>query len=234
MIALFNIFILKKKLTSKLVIETFTNIDIEYTSNQSFKVFPEIFKKIPFFYPTDIIAGLTPYMMIQSQSSNFQEITTNILSKSNYFVLDFLENLNTYIYENFKREYREFGYPNSPETTLNIKKGSCRDLAVLMIEICRSIGIASRFVSGYYYDETVQNNIGELHAWAEFYIPGCGWIGYDPSYNITINHHHIPICASYSYQNCLPLTGTYLGSAKSNLDTNVSISTIFTESKINN
>ncbi len=90
------------------------------------------------------------------------------------------------------------------------KEGSCRDLAVLFIETCRSVGIAARFVSGYH---TVQPWQGarQLHAWAEIFLPGAGWRGYDPSQGLAVADQHIAIAAGATPQLAAPVTGSFRG-----------------------
>ena len=73
--------------------------------------------------------------------------------------------------------------------------GSCRDYAVLFMEVCRAMGIPARFVSGYQEGDTEQES-RDLHAWAEVYLPGAGWRGYDPTLGLVVSDRHIPLAAS--------------------------------------
>jgi transglutaminase-like putative cysteine protease len=87
-------------------------------------------------------------------------------------------------------------------------------LAALFIDVCRALGIAARFVSGYEESETLGvGEGGELHAWAEIYIPGAGWRGYDPSRGLAVAQSHVAVAAAATATGTAPVTGTYRGSA---------------------
>ena len=90
--------------------------------------------------------------------------------------MEFLSGLNRGLFETFRHVVRDEGPPNSAEVTLQARSGSCRDLAVLFCAICRTRGIAARFVSG--YERAAAFEEGHMHAWAEVYLPGGGWRGY--------------------------------------------------------
>ncbi len=103
----------------------------------------------------------------------------------------------------------------TPEETLQTRKGSCRDFAVLMIEATRSLGVAARFVSGYIF---VPNSGGvagggATHAWVQAYLPGAGWIDFDPTNSIVGNRNLIRVAVAWTPEQVLPLWGTYTGSA---------------------
>jgi transglutaminase-like putative cysteine protease len=113
----------------------------------------------------------------------------------------------------------------SPTHTLNTKRGSCRDFAVLMIEACRSLGIAARFVSGYIF---VPNSSGiagggATHAWMQAYLPGAGWVDFDPTNSIIGNRNLIRVAVAWTPDQVLPLWGTYDGPADAFLDMDVTV-----------
>ena len=106
------------------------------------------------------------------------------------------------------------------------RKGSCRDYAVLFSALCRALGLATRFVSGYYVGVApvdVPNQTHHLHAWVEVYLPGGGWRGYDPTQHEVVAGNHIPLAASCLPEEITPVFGSYRGSATSELITKVSI-----------
>ena len=115
----------------------------------------------------------------------------------------------------------------SPDETLQSRRGSCRDFAVLMMEATRSLGVAARFVSGYIfvpgYDTSVTSG-GATHAWMQAYLPGAGWIDFDPTNSIVGNRNLIRVAVAWSPDHVLPLWGTFMGSANSFLGMDVTVS----------
>ncbi len=101
----------------------------------------------------------------------------------------------------------------SPEKTLASRRGSCRDFAVLMMEGARSLGIAARFVSGYIFTPRSAGLTGggATHAWMQAYLPGAGWIDFDPTNSIIGNRNLIRVAVAWSPENVLPLWGTFQG-----------------------
>lgn len=116
----------------------------------------------------------------------------------------------------------------TPDETLKSQRGSCRDLAVLMMEAARSLGVASRFVSGYIYtpERSGAAGGGATHAWMQAYLPGAGWIDFDPTNSIVGNRHLIRVGVAWAPEYLLPLSGTYFGSpgACVGMDVDVSVS----------
>ena len=86
------------------------------------------------------------------------------------------------------------------------------------IHLLRNMGIASRFVSGYFYLPLEKEGF-DLHAWVEVFIPGAGWIGFDPSHGMVAGASHIPVASSAHYDNTMAVTGAVRGSASSELET---------------
>ena len=115
----------------------------------------------------------------------------------------------------------------TPEETLTRGTGTCRDFALLMIEAARSLGLAARFVSGYIFvsesvfSETVGG--GATHAWLQIYLPGAGWIDFDPTNNIIGNRNLIRVAVAWDPADALPLWGTFTGSAASFLGLDVTV-----------
>ena len=101
----------------------------------------------------------------------------------------------------------------TPDETLRSQRGSCRDLAVLMMEAVRSLGVASRFVSGYVYtpERSGLSGGGATHAWMQAYLPGAGWIDFDPTNSIIGNRNLIRVAVAWAPEYVLPLWGTYYG-----------------------
>jgi len=122
-----------------------------------------------------------------------------------------LSRLNAFIQKNFKYTRRdEFGV-QSPAKTLALNSGSCRDFATLFIEACRSWGLAARFVSGYMLCEATEAGGGSTHAWAEVYIPGAGWKGFDPTSGILTGSQHVAVAVSRHPEAATPIAGSFTG-----------------------
>jgi transglutaminase-like putative cysteine protease len=97
----------------------------------------------------------------------------------------------------------------------------------MQIQLLRHYGMAARFVSGYFYVDIAEPKY-ELHGWTEVFIPGAGWIGYDPSNGIRTSNMHFPICTSANYQHTMPVSGTVRGDATSELTTELEINMVKT------
>lgn len=111
-----------------------------------------------------------------------------------------------------------------PEETLSRMKGTCRDFVVLFAEACRSLGFAARFVSGYTQGD-LDNAENYLHAWAEVYLPGGGWRGYDPTLGLAVADQHIALTSGASPLQAAPVSGSFRGTeATATIKYNLTIS----------
>lgn len=148
-----------------------------------------------------------------------------------------LRAMNHSIQEQFTYARRTEKGVQTPEETLRCGTGSCRDFAVLMMEAARSLGVAARFVSGYIFSPsdpatpkagTVPSGIrgdGATHAWMQAYLPGAGWIDFDPTNSIVGNRNLIRVAVAWAPENVLPLWGTYAGAPSDflSMDVNVTV-----------
>ncbi len=101
------------------------------------------------------------------------------------------------------------------------RKGSCRDLSWMMIQMLRNLNLPARFVSGYSYNPGLEDH--ELHAWVEAWVTSAGWIGLEPSTGLFATEHFVPIATSYHPANTLPVQGTFRGEATSKMEADVNI-----------
>lgn len=122
-----------------------------------------------------------------------------------------LSALNCEIANHFAYQMREEEGVQSPARTLNLKSGSCRDFAALFIEASRYMGLASRFVSGYLHMPDNEMGNATTHAWAEVYLPGPGWKGFDPTSGLIIGNHHIPVAVARHPEAIPPVSGSFIG-----------------------
>lgn len=102
---------------------------------------------------------------------------------------------------------------NPPLVTLALAQGSCRDMAVLFAETARQLGFGARIVSGYMDDPTATLAADTTHAWAEVFVPGAGWISFDPTNRQVGNHNLIPVAVGLGIEQINPITGSYTGEA---------------------
>lgn len=190
--------------------------------------------KLPIDYPASMRSQLQPYLSgcwsaagIDPQAMQLaQEIYHAVDGKT----VEFLTELNQRIYQTCKYTLRETGEALPPGVTWTEKSGSCRDLAVLFMEVCRASGLAARFVSGY---EAGDPNEPErhLHAWAEVYLPGAGWRGYDPTHGLAVADTHMALVASALPKSTAPITGGLKGKARSQLSYQISILPVVAQSQ---
>jgi transglutaminase-like putative cysteine protease len=127
------------------------------------------------------------------------------------FVL--LDRMNRDIAASFSYLAREEPGVQSPGQTLAIRRGSCRDFAALFMEACRHLGLAARFVSGYLDISATSSGIASTHAWAEVYLPGPGWKGFDPTSGELTDNRHIPIAVARHPEAVPPVAGSFVGPA---------------------
>lgn len=123
----------------------------------------------------------------------------------------FLNNLMERIHNSFEYRVREEEGVQTAEDTLRLRTGSCRDFANLFIATARRCGFAARFVSGYLNTIGPSEIPGATHAWAEVYIPGGGWKGFDPTSNCVVGPDHITVAVSQNPAAVPPVAGSFIG-----------------------
>jgi len=167
--------------------------------------------KLPPTYPQPLMSLLSVYTRLDKEvSPRLDDFLKPVLLEAKNETVPFLNGLTTGIFKRFKRKERQDGSPWAPEKTLEKGRGACRDLAWLYVVACRSLGLAARFVSGYHVPFNPRKK-PELHAWAEVFLPGAGWVGFDPSLGLAVSERYIAIAASYDPALTLPTGGTFWG-----------------------
>jgi transglutaminase-like putative cysteine protease len=142
--------------------------------------------------------------------------------------LAFLDRLTRTLHERIDRHVRPSGNAREAHETLAIGSGACRDLTVLFLTACRCQGLAARFVSGYQAQAQTPDGQRHLHAWAEVFLPGTGFRGWDPMHGVRVNDGHVPLCAAPEQAATMPIEGgfSFQGAVvNSTLDHSVRIST---------
>ena len=134
--------------------------------------------------------------------------------------LDLLAAMTRAIKSDFIYAAREEEGTNPPVTTLETGRGACRDFALLMMEACRSLGLAARFVSGYLYDEALVDSAGPVvgggttHAWCAIYLPGAGWVEFDPTNGVVSGRNLIRVCMARTPEQAVPVAGGFIGGTR--------------------
>jgi transglutaminase-like putative cysteine protease len=132
-----------------------------------------------------------------------------------------LQRIGIHIQQTLSYQVREEPGVQSPAETLSRGTGSCRDFANLFMQAARHLGLASRFVSGYLYAEPSADNYGATHAWAEVFLPGAGWKGFDPTIGKIAGTDHIAVAVARLPESVPPVAGSFVGPPGANLDVGV-------------
>lgn len=169
--------------------------------------------QIPPPYSADEQRSLAPFLSAED-SSLVKALAEELREQAGREVVPFLQALATRLYESHEVVVREEGDPLPGAETLRTGVGSCRDLTVLFMDVCRHVGVAARFVSGYQEGDPDQVR-RDLHAWAGAYIPGAGWRGYDPTHGLAVADRHITLAAAATSAGAAPTTGSFRGTGAS-------------------
>ncbi len=132
-----------------------------------------------------------------------------------------LQRLCVHINQSLAYQVREEPGVQTPTDTLSCGTGSCRDFATLFMEAARHLGLATRFVSGYLFAEPSSDNYGSTHAWAEVFLPGAGWKGFDPTIGKIVGTDHIAVAVARLPESVPPIAGTFVGLPGASLDVGV-------------
>ena len=175
---------------------------------------------LPLWYREPLCAALTPYRNDTHAAESVKQYAKSIAEGAQWNTLSFLVALSRQIFQTFRQVVRPYGPPWPSDQTLSSLEGSCRDLAVLFCDVCRVMGIAARFVSGYECASADRYD-SYLHAWAEVYLPGIGWRGYDPSRGLAVSNGHVAVAAGFDPDLASPVAGWYSGGSRSQMEASV-------------
>jgi transglutaminase-like putative cysteine protease len=137
--------------------------------------------------------------------------------------LSLLKDLNSGILKNIAYRVRDEEGTQSPADTLQIGSGSCRDIAALFIEAARHLGMGARAVSGYLIELEAQEGPGSTHAWAEVYLPGAGWIAFDPTHGRMGSGWLVPVAYARFNRQIMPVAGSFTGTPDIDVTMDISI-----------
>ena len=198
-------------------------VEVEIIANMGvinpFDFFVEEYaEKYPFVYEEQLARELQPYFEIKETGLLLNHWIQSIrMEKVN--INDFLVYLNQKLNKDISYSIRMEPGVQTCEQTLELRLGSCRDVAWLLVQIARRLGLAARFVSGYLVQLTAdskplegpagtEKDFTDLHAWTEVYIPGAGWIGLDPTSGLFAGEGHIPLACTPDYMSAAPVVGS--------------------------
>lgn len=143
--------------------------------------------------------------------------------------MELLARITRAIKEGFRYQERVMHGTQAPTETLSRRSGTCRDYALLMIEVVRSLGLAARFVTGYLYDPALDGagpgltGAGATHAWVQVYLPGAGWVEFDPTNGLVGGRNLIRVGVARDPKQAIPVQGSYRGAASDFIDMQVEV-----------
>lgn len=206
-----------------------TNIVLDHTPQMVPRFRTEERAKLwPFEYDADILPDLAPFMRVHNQSPELEawarKFTRSGLETETGHLL---MTMTMGIRESLVYSRRTDPGTQAPQLTLSQRKGTCRDFAWLMIEACRALGFAARFVTGYIYvpsrDGPALRGGGATHAWVQVFLPGAGWVEFDPTNGIVGNKDLIRVGVAREPKQARPLSGSFVGDRRDYLGMTVQV-----------
>ncbi len=181
----------------------------------------------PFSYTAEDRVVLSPYMnaaspMVGDPMAEWIAGLWQVGEPIQTYVL--LERLCVHIKQSLSYRVREEPGVQTPADTLARGSGSCRDFATLFMVAARHLGLAARFVSGYLHTAPSSEDFGSTHAWAEVFLPGAGWKGFDPTIGKIVGTDHTPVAVSRLPESVPPISGSFVGPPGASLDVGVWVS----------
>ncbi len=176
-------------------------------------------EKFPFSYEPELTADLTPYLRKQAPGPLLASLLAKLPTEA-MRTIDYLVEVNSMLHRRVDYTIRMEPGVQTPEHTLELGSGSCRDSAWLLVQVLRQRGLAARFVSGYLIQlkpdvlavdgpTGAEKDFTDLHAWCEVYLPGAGWVGLDPTSGLLAGEGHIPVACTPEPSSAAPISGAH-------------------------
>ncbi len=216
--------------TTELRFESVVRLAHIESVSPEYRLEPEA-RSYPFAYSSEERADLARGMERRCPTEDVQQWAASFLDSSGSMdTMALLRAMTEGISEQFDYRRRVERGVQTPSETLQNGYGTCRDFAVLMIEGVRSLGLAARFVSGYIFVPDSAPMLafggGATHAWLQVYLPGAGWVDFDPTNKIVGNRNLIRVAVAWDHAQVLPLWGTFIGKPSSFLGMEVAVSVL--------
>lgn len=216
---------------TELLIESVLELDVYSTPDLCTLLDPSA-ATYPFVYSSDDRVDAMPLLARHYPDDGQVRdwLHTFLLQGQPLDTVDLLHRLNTHIRETFTYSARHEQGTQTPARTLELGSGTCRDFALLFMEAVRELGFAARFVTGYLYTPHLDLSLeqefqgaGATHAWAEVYLPGAGWVEFDPTNALVGTDHLVRVAVVRDPRQASPITGTFSGPDDSFLSMEVSV-----------
>jgi transglutaminase-like putative cysteine protease len=220
------------RIESNLLLETYS------VQSPTFQIAPGA-KNFPFKYSTDDridLGGMTNRQYADS-NDRLGMWARGFVRGTKTDTAALLSDLNMGVGSWISYQSREAEGTQSPMETLDLGRGSCRDLAVLLIEAARTLGFGARVVTGYLYNSASDDRhaarigVGTTHAWADIYIPGSGWVAYDPTNGTIGGNDLIRVAVTRDIGQAVPIAGTFVGKSDCYLGMLVDVTVVRTGSQ---
>lgn len=224
-------------------LEVVVDLTVEHRVFNPFDFFLEDYaKSYPFEYDFELKKELAPYLEITEKCEHLLQFVREAQKIQNDSILDFLIEVNKILNQRTSYLIRLEPGVQTCEETLRKQSGSCRDMTWVLCQALRHLGLATRFCSGYLIQlkpdiKSIDGPIGaaedftDLHAWTEVYLPGAGWVGFDPTSGLLAGEGHIPLCCTPNPSSAAPITGS-LEVCQSTLDHTMTLTRLSEDRRI--
>lgn len=212
--------------SDRLVINSAATVDLTTSAWPVFDIAASAIN-YPFVYPDKDWADLGALTVQQYEDTDFRLATwaRGFIAGKTTDTLSLLKDISLGVTSHISYQSREEEGTQAPVITLDRGWGSCRDFALLFVEAVRSLGFGARIVSGYLFNPdsllTGSTDHGSTHAWAEVFVPGAGWITFDPTNSSVGGANLIPVAVSRNISQAVPVSGSFMGAADAFLSMDV-------------